>query len=66
MIGKMIQDLGKNGAKFSYKKMNNLIKKLSKCDLDENKKIIKRVFNNWKAERKQFDDYLIVGYNFKN
>ena len=53
---------GKDGRKFLSSNFKDLLlRNCSEC-LDEQKSILKKTFENWKGERKQLDDILIIGF----
>ncbi|MBU8893265.1 MAG: response regulator [Bacteroidales bacterium] len=53
---------GKDGRKFLSSNFKNLLIENNSKSLNEQKILIEQTFNNWKGERKQLDDILIIGF----
>ena len=52
---------GENNQKFSTKQFNKLLVSIYAKPLNEQKQILEQNFNDWKGEKKQLDDVLVVG-----
>lgn len=52
---------GKNGEKFMTKRFKNLILEISIKNMIEQKNILTSTLNDWKKDRKQLDDILVMG-----
>lgn len=52
---------GPDSKKFKESKLRELIKRIYTYDLSKQKEILSQTFNNWKDNRKQIDDVLILG-----
>lgn len=50
---------GKNGRKFSAKRLNSLLTEIKDLPLNEQKTIMEEVFTKWQGKRSQIDDVLI-------
>lgn len=53
---------GELGRKFLSSNFRNLLIENSNKSLDEQKIILERTFEEWKGERKQLDDILVIGF----
>ncbi|HRJ34476.1 MAG TPA: two-component regulator propeller domain-containing protein [Flavobacteriales bacterium] len=52
---------GTNGKKFMRRNFRELILRIHMLPMEEQKTIIETEFNNWKNDRKQVDDVLVIG-----
>jgi serine phosphatase RsbU (regulator of sigma subunit) len=52
---------GKNGKKFKYKQLNEILSKNSNSTLKDQKEILNASFSNWKGNLEQVDDVCIIG-----
>ena len=52
---------GPAGKKFKYRKLDELLTKISTLRMNEQKEILERTFLDWKADLEQVDDVCIVG-----
>ena len=53
---------GERGKKFKYKALNELLLTTSKININSQKEVLRRTFDNWKGDLEQVDDVLIVGF----
>jgi phosphoserine phosphatase RsbU/P len=52
---------GPKGKKFKYTQLEELLLKNGNKTLNEQKKILQNVFNEWRGNLEQIDDVLVVG-----
>ena len=52
---------GEKGKKFKYKPMQELLIKNADKSMEDQKKVLDEVFENWKGDLEQVDDVLVVG-----
>lgn len=52
---------GEKGKKFKYKPFQELLKQNAHQSMDEQKKVLDTVFENWKGDLEQVDDVLVIG-----
>ncbi|HRN40977.1 MAG TPA: SpoIIE family protein phosphatase, partial [Vicingus sp.] len=52
---------GEKGKKFKYKPFQEILKKNALQSMEEQKKILDTVFENWKGDLEQVDDVLVIG-----
>jgi serine phosphatase RsbU (regulator of sigma subunit) len=55
---------GKNGKKFKYKPLKEMIIGMKELSVEEQKKNLNETFETWKGKLEQVDDVLIVGMKF--
>jgi serine phosphatase RsbU (regulator of sigma subunit) len=55
---------GADGMKFMSKRFRNLLAEIHTLDLETQSKILETRFQEWKAERPQVDDILVIGWRF--
>jgi serine phosphatase RsbU (regulator of sigma subunit) len=55
---------GPKGKKFKYKKLNELLLQNSDKPVNEQKKILEAVFDEWKGRLEQVDDVCVIGVRF--
>ena len=55
---------GPDGKKFKYKPFKELLLEMHDRPMDEQKKILQMVFDEWKGELDQIDDVLVMGLRF--
>ncbi len=53
---------GPKGKKFMYKPFKNLLLDIHDKPMDEQEKILDKVFEDWKGEQEQVDDVVILGF----
>lgn len=53
------QELG--GKKYKTKRLKDFIRSISKCSMDEQKRLIHNEFNTWKGSLDQVDDVCVIG-----
>jgi serine phosphatase RsbU (regulator of sigma subunit)/rhodanese-related sulfurtransferase len=53
---------GPKGKKFKYKQMKALLQSICNQPLNEQKRILDDIINNWKGDLEQTDDILIIGF----
>jgi serine phosphatase RsbU (regulator of sigma subunit)/rhodanese-related sulfurtransferase len=53
---------GPRGKKFRYKQMKALIQSISSQPMQEQRKILEAIIENWKGNLEQTDDILIIGF----
>jgi serine phosphatase RsbU (regulator of sigma subunit) len=54
---------GPNGRKFMYKPFQNLLLKNHNKPMDLQKEVLDKTFEEWKGDREQVDDVLVIGIN---
>lgn len=52
---------GKNGKKFKYKQLEQLLLSISHLSMTEQRNALNKAFNDWKGDTEQTDDVLIIG-----
>jgi len=52
---------GKDGKKFKYKQLKELLQSFALETMEEQKNILEKVFNEWKGNVEQIDDVCIIG-----
>lgn len=52
---------GKDGKKFKYRRLSDLLVKISSLPLEEQKSQLNNTFEEWKGDRDQVDDVCIIG-----
>ena len=52
---------GEKGKKFKYKPLENLFCTIAEKDVNEQREILAKAFDNWKSHHEQVDDVLIMG-----
>ena len=52
---------GEKGKKFKYKPLENLFCSIANKDVDEQRAILAKAFDDWKSHHEQVDDVLIMG-----
>lgn len=55
---------GKNGKKFKYKPFKELLLEVHERPMDEQKRILQMIFDEWKGNLDQIDDVLVMGLRF--
>ncbi len=55
---------GPKDKKYSFKRFKELIEKVSKFPFSKQKHLIEQEFQNWKGDREQTDDIIILGFEF--
>ena len=52
---------GEKGKKFKYKPFQEILLKNASLDMEQQKNILDKAFENWKGDLEQVDDVLVVG-----
>ena len=55
---------GDKGLKFLVKNFKELLVRIHQKPMEEQKEILTDTFNNWKGDRDQLDDVLVIGFRF--
>jgi serine phosphatase RsbU (regulator of sigma subunit) len=56
---------GPNNRKFSKRQLKRTIESLAEQPMAEQQREIRRIFDEWKGEREQIDDVLLMGFRFQ-
>jgi len=53
---------GERGKKFMTKKFREFLLSINQEDMDDQKELLKKEFDEWRGSRKQVDDVLVIGF----